>query len=82
MYNTKKTFSTNEKLNIKSNHPEVYLGKGILKICSKFTGEHPCRSVISIKLLCSFIEIAIWHGCSPVNSRQIFRTSFPKNTSG
>ena len=35
-----------------------FLGKSVLKICSKFTGEHPCRSVISIKLLCNFIEIA------------------------
>ena len=33
-----------------SSHPEVFWEKGILKICSKFTGEHPCRSVISIKL--------------------------------
>ena len=33
-----------------SSHPEVFLGKGVLKICSKFTGEHPCRSAISIKL--------------------------------
>ena len=30
---------------------EVFLEKGALEICSKFTGEHPCRSVISIKLL-------------------------------
>ena len=28
----------------------MFLRKGILKICSKFTGEHPCRSVISKKL--------------------------------
>ena len=28
----------------------MFLGKGVLKICSKFTGEHPCRSMISIKL--------------------------------
>ena len=34
----------------KSSHPEVFLQKGVLKICSKFTGEHPCRSMISIKL--------------------------------
>ena len=27
-----------------------------LKICSKFAGEHPCRSVISIKLQSNFIE--------------------------
>ena len=29
---------------------EVPLGKGFLKICIKFTAEHPCRNVISIKL--------------------------------
>ena len=39
--------------NIRSSRPEVFLGKGVLKICRKFTGEHPCRSVISIKLLCT-----------------------------
>ena len=29
---------------------EVFLEKGSLKICSKFTGEYPCQSAISIKL--------------------------------
>ena len=29
----------------------MFLVKGVLKICSKFTGEHSCRSVISIKFL-------------------------------
>ena len=29
-----------------SGPPEVFFGKGILKICSKVTGEHPCESVI------------------------------------
>ena len=62
-------------------HPEVFLRKGVMKICSKFTGEHPCRSVISIKLLCNFIEIALRHGCSSVNLLHIFRTPFPRNTS-
>ena len=46
---------------------EVFLGKGVLKICSKFTGEHPHRSVISIKLLCNFIEITVRHGFFSVN---------------
>ena len=32
----------------------MFLRKGVLKIWSKFTGERPCRSVISIKLLCKF----------------------------
>ena len=36
---------------IRNSHPEMFLVKGVLKICSKFTGEHPCRNVISIKLL-------------------------------
>ena len=30
----------------------MFLGKGVLRICCKFTEEHPRRSVISIKLLC------------------------------
>ena len=30
---------------------KVFLGKGVLKISNKFTREHPCRSVVSIKLL-------------------------------
>ena len=33
----------------RSSHPEMFLGKGVLKIYNKFTGEDPCRSVISIK---------------------------------
>ena len=53
---------------IRSSCSEVSLGKGALKISSKFTGEHPYRSVISIKLLPNLLHI--------------FRTPFPKNTSG
>ena len=44
----------------KSSSPEVFLRKGVLKICSKFTREHSCRSVISINLLW---YIALRHGC-------------------
>ena len=62
--------------------PEVFLGKRVLKICSKFTGEHSCRSAISIKLQSNFIEIALRHGCSLVNLLHIFRTPFLKTTSG
>ena len=57
---------------------EVFLGKGVLKICSKFTREYPCRSVISIKLQSNFIEITFRHGCPPVNFLHIFKTFFPK----
>ena len=61
---------------------EVFLGKIVLKICSKFKGEHPCRSAILIKLLCNFIEIALQHGFSPVNLLHIFKTPFPRNICG
>ena len=54
----------------RSSHPEVFLRKGGLEICIKFTGEHPCRIVILIKLL-----------CPPVNLLHIFRTPSPRNTS-
>ena len=100
----------------------MFLGKAILKICSKFIGEHPCRSAISIKcdfkcMIFGFVKfdrgefcdvqekpprgnprkscsenlqqiyrrtppIALRHGCSPVNLLHIFRTAFPRNTSG
>ena len=33
------------------------------------------------KVVCSFIEITLRHGCSPVNLLYIFRTPFLKNTS-
>ena len=57
------------------------LGKGVMKICSKFNAEQTCQSVISIKLLSNFIEITLRHGCSFVNLLHIFRAPFPKNTS-
>ena len=53
---------------VRSNAPQVFSGKGAPKIRNKFTGEHPCESVISIKLLCNFIEIILGHGCPSVNS--------------
>ena len=68
--------------NFRSSRPEVFLRKGGLKICCKFTGDQPCRGVISEKLPRNFIEITLQHGYSPVNLLNIFRTPFPKNTSG
>ena len=54
----------------RSSHPEVFLGKGVLKIYSKFSGEHSYQSAISI--------ITLWHGCSPVDLLHIFRRPFYK----
>ena len=45
----------------RSSPSEVFLGKGALKVCSKFTEEQQCRSVSPT------IEIAVQQGCSPVN---------------
>ena len=61
--------------------------RGVLrKRCSEnmqqITGEHPCWSVISIKLQSNFIEISLQCGCSPVNLLHIFKTPFYNNTSG
>ena len=56
----------------RSSPPGVFLGKVVLETRSKFTGEHPCRSVISIK----WNEIALRHGCFPVNLLHIFRNLF------
>ena len=67
---------------VRSSRSGVFLGKDVLKISRKFTGEHPCRSVISIQLQGNFIEIALRHGCTAVNLLHFFRTPFLKNTSG
>ena len=37
----------------RSSHSEMFLGKGVLRICNKFTGEHPCQNAVSIKSLCN-----------------------------
>ena len=61
----------------RSSRPEVFLGKGVPEICSKFT-----RKVISVKLLSNFFEIALQCGCFPVNLLYIFGPPFTMNTSG
>ena len=66
----------------RSSHLEVSLGKCVLKIRCRFIGEHPWWSAISIKLISNFIEIALRHGCSPVNLLHMFRTPFLRNTYG
>ena len=41
----------------RSSPSELFLGKGALKKCSQFIGEHPSQSAVSIKLFSSFIQI-------------------------
>ena len=66
----------------RSSHPEVFVGKGVLEICNKLKGEHPCRSEISIKLQkqrflskSNFIEIALQYGCFPINLLHLFQNT-------
>ena len=65
-----------------SSRPEVFLGEGVLEVCSKFTGERPCRGAISMKLQSNFVEIALRRGYSQVGFLRIFGAPFPENTSG
>ena len=61
---------------------KVFSGKCFLKICTKFTGGHLCRRVISIKFQSNFTEITLRYGCYPLSLLHIFRTPLPENTYG
>ena len=50
------TFTVLNISSFTSSCPEVLLGKGVLNISSKFTGEHPCQRAISIKLQVNFLK--------------------------
>ena len=54
--------------NYRNSRAEVFLRKDVLKICSKFTGEHPCLSAISTKLQSNFflrtrLDGYFWNKC-------------------
>ena len=54
----------------RSIRPVAFLRKGVLKICSKFTGEIPCRSAISVKLQSNFWVAA--SECCKLGARRFF----------
>ena len=54
------TVATTQFEIFRSSSPEVLLGKGVLKICSKFTGDYSCRSAISIKLQCCLVLVVLY----------------------
>ena len=74
------SISTKKKKSFQKHPSWGFLQESFMKICIKFTGKHPCRSVISIKLQDNFQEIVHRHWCCPVNLLHIFRTPFYKNT--
>ena len=61
-----------KRIKYRNSPSEVVLAKNVLNIRNKFTEEHECRSMISIKLLSNFIETAY----SPCNFAAYFRNSF------
>ena len=60
----------------RSSLPEVFLGKGVLKICSKFTGEHSHWSVFSLS--CSATPLISQMCISQKVKVAIFRSSHPE----
>ena len=61
-YSKSEDYNVNILSFFRSSHLEVFLVKGVLKICSKFTGEHPYQSVVSIKLQinCGWVATSGW----------------------
>ena len=60
---------------IRSSPAEVFLYKDVLKSAAEL------QENTHVEVPCSFIEITLCHGCSPINLLHIFRKPFPKNTS-
>ena len=63
----------------RSSHPEVFLGKDILKICRKFADNTHAEVRFKKKLQSNLITLR--HECS-LNLQHIFRIPFPMHTSG
>ena len=60
--------ATDTSYKIQKQPPRGVPRKGVLKICSKFTEEHPCRTAI--------IEIALRQGCFSCKFAIYFQNTF------
>ena len=60
----------------------MFLKKGVLELCSKFTGEHPCQSGTSMKLQSNLLKLHFGMRVFAISLLYIFRTPLPKNSSG
>ena len=58
----------------------MFLGKDVLKICSRFTGEHPCQTLISMNLLCNSINTdkTKWTVFHPTSKKRFLPTKCPE----
>ena len=57
---------------------KVLFEKDVLQVCNKFTGEHPCQGVISIKIKISCKHYPKWsaYNCPSKYKRHVDRTCF------
>ena len=62
--------------------PRSVLGKSCSENLQQIYRRSPMPKCDFNKAASNFIEITLWHGCSPVNLLHNFRTPFTKNTSG
>ena len=56
--------------------------KGVLRNFAKFTGKHPCQSLLFRLRPTTLLKKRLWHRCFPVNFAKFLRTPFLQNTSG
>ena len=70
-------FYSTSNQHFRSNPQQAFLEK---RCCENI--QQIYRNVISIELLCNFIEILLRHGCSPVNFLHILQKPFLRIISG
>ena len=77
-------FNINDKVNVLLENQQKQPSRGVLrKRCSENMPQiYRTTPMPRIPMLSNFIEIALRHGSSPGNLLHIFRTTFPKKTSG
>ena len=66
--------------NVKSNRPEVFSKRGVLRNFAKFKGKHLCQSLFFIKVAglrpATLLKKRIWHRCFPMNFSKFLRIPF------
>lgn len=72
--NSYSSFNDSSNRPFENHPPRGFLGKAVMKICRKFTGQHLCQSANSIKL-----QISVWVFSSQF--ADYFQNNFSKKTS-
>ena len=64
----------------RSNRPEVFCKKGVLRKFTKFTGKHLCQILFFNKVAdlrpATLLKKRLWHNCFAVNFVRFLRTPF------